>query len=181
MGDKSTLNLKTYFGDDLQDYPESPEDLKKFIEFEKQEILNLTGDEKHKRISRLAVHCRQLRNYNEAHELFKMASGYFENTNPQMKMVNYLRWGDVFRFERRFDQAWDILKKAEQILLTHQFMDYQDFYFQHLGKLFFDKDEYEKALECFEKALSLRIKKANSELISSTEFALEITKQKLKT
>ncbi len=181
MDDKSTLNLKTYFGDDLHDYPENPEDLKKFIEFEKLEILNLVGDEKYKRISRLAVHYRQLRNYDEAHELFKMASGYFENTNPQMEMVNYLRWGDVFRFEKRFDEAWDILKKAEQILLTHQFMDYQDFYFQHLGKLFFDKGEYEKALECFENALSLRIKKANPELISSTEFALKITKQKLET
>ena len=104
MDDKSTLNLKNYFGDDLHDYPENPEDLKKFIEFEKLEILNLVGDEKYKRISRLAVHYRQLRNYDEAHELFKMASGYFEKNNPQMEMVNYLRWGDVFRFEKRFDE-----------------------------------------------------------------------------
>ena len=57
------LNLKTYFGDDLHDYPESPDDLKKFIEIEKQEIHGLTEDEKPKRISRLAVHCRRLRNY----------------------------------------------------------------------------------------------------------------------
>lgn len=140
------LNIKTYFGDDLQDYPENPEDLKKFIELEKQEILNFVNDEKYKKMSRLAVHCRQLRNYDEAHELFKTASGYFENTNSKMEMINYLRWGDVFRFEKRFDEAWNMLKKAEQILLNRHFTDYQDFYFQHLGKLFFDKNEYQKLL-----------------------------------
>lgn len=179
MSDKSKLNMKTYFGEDLHDYPESSEDLKKFIEFEKQQILNLIGDEKYKRISRLAVHYRQLRIYDEAHELFKTASRYFENTNPQMEMVNNLRWSDVFRYENRFDDARSMLKKAEHIILTHQLMDYQDFYFQHLGKLLFDKCEYEKALEYFDKALALRTKKANSELILSTEFALKITKQKL--
>jgi len=181
MKDKSTLNLKTYFGDDLHDYPENPNDLRDFIEIERQEIRNLSGAEKHKRISQLGVRCRQLGNYDEAHELFKTASAYFENTNPQYAMVNALRWGDVFRFEKRFDEALDTLKKAEKILLTHKFMEYQDFYLQHLGKLFFDKSDYKMALACFEKALALRIKKDNPDLISSTEFALKVTKQKLKT
>ncbi len=173
-------NLSSLYSNDLHDYPENPTHLRRFIKIEEKEIYRLSGDEKYKRISRLAVHYRQLRNYNDAHKLFNTASRYFENTNPQMEMVNYLRWGDVFRFEKRFDEAWDILKKAEQILLANQFIDYQDFYLQHLGKLFFDKGEYEKALECFEKAHVLRIKKANPELISSTEFALEVTKQKMK-
>ncbi len=180
MEEKSTLNLKTYFGDNLHDFPESPEDLKKFIEIEEKEIQNLMADEKFKRLSRLAGLYRLLGDYSKAHERFKKTSLHFENTNPQMEMVNYLRWADVFRFEKRFDDCLDKLKKAEKILTSHSIHDYQDFYSQHLGKFYFDKGEYKKALECFKDALDLRKKKGNPELISSTKFALKITKQKLK-
>ena len=176
---ESKLNLNTYFGDDLHDYLENPDDMKKFIEIESQKIDKLSGDEKFKKISKLAVHFRQLRNYDKAHELFKMASGYFENTNSHMEMINNLRWADVFRFEKKFQQAYELLKKAEKIISTHSIFEYEDFYLQHLGKLYFDKAEYKNACECFEKALGLRVKKANPELISSTEFALKITKQKM--
>ena len=177
MSDK--LNLKTYFGEDLHDYPEKPEDIKKFIEIDIQKIDELNGDEKFKKLSQLAVYYRQLRNYEKAHQLFKIASGYFENTSPKMEMVNYLRWADVFRFEKRFNEAHELLLKVEKSISTHSFFDYEDFYLQYLGKFHFDKGNYTNALQCFEKALTLRIKKANPELISSTEFALKITKQKI--
>lgn len=175
----NNLNLNFYFGDDLHDYPESPEDLKAFVEREHQEVKQLTGAERFKRLSRLAINYRQLRNFEKAHELFKEASDYFEKSDLQMEMVNYLRWADVFRFEKRFDEAFEILKKVEEILSSSSFSDYQDFYFQHLGKLYFDKGEYEMALKCFEDALKLRTQKKNPELISSTELALKITKQKI--
>lgn len=175
----SKFNLKTYFGDDLHDYLENPEDVKKFIEIEIQKIDKLSDEEKFKKISQLAVHYRQLRDYDKAHELFKIASGYFENTNPKMEMLNYLRWADVFRFEKRFQEAYVLLNKVERLISTHCFFDYEDFYLQHLGKFYFDKNDYKNAIECFEKALRLRLKKNNSELISSTEFALKITKQKI--
>lgn len=153
--------------------------MKKFIEIESLKIDELNGDEKFKKLSKLAVNYRQIKNYEKSHELFKMASGYFENTNPQMEMVNYLRWSDVFRFEKKFQQAHDLLKKAEIIISTHSIFEYEDFYLQHLGKLYFDNAKFKNACECFEKALVLRTKKANPELISSTEFALKITKQKI--
>lgn len=175
----TSLNLKTYFGDDLHDYPESPEDLKKFVEMEGQEITNLTGDEKFKRLSRLAGHYRQLREFDKAHDLFQEASKHFEINNSQLEMINYLRWADVYRFEKKFDEASDLLEKVKQNLSVNPLSDYRDFYLQHLGKLYFDKGEYKKALQCFEDALILRKEKQNAELISSTEFALKITKQKL--
>jgi tetratricopeptide (TPR) repeat protein len=173
------LNLKTYFGEDLRDYLENPDDMKKFIEIDSQKITELSDEEKFKKVSQLAVHFRQLRNYEKAHELFKLASDYFEQANPKMEMINNLRWADVFRFENKFQEANDLLKKVEAIISTHSIFEYEDFYLQHLGKLYFDKTEFKSACECFEKALILRTKKANPELISSTEFALKITKQKI--
>lgn len=173
-------NLRSLFSDDLQDYPENPTDLKKFVEIEKNEIKKLTGEEKYKRLSRLAVQARQLRNYEEAHVFFKEASQFFEINSPKMEMINYLRWADNFRFEKKFAEAWTLLKKAENTLLKNNFVDYQDFYLQHLGKLYFDKNDYKEALSCFEKTLLLRKKKKNPELISSTEFAIEIAKKNLK-
>ncbi len=179
MIEKATLNLKTYFADDLHDYPESPTDVKRFIEIEENEIQTLMGEEKFKRLSQLAAFHRLLGDYNKAHDFFKKTSKYFENNNPQMEIINYLRWADVFRFEKRFDECLELLKKAENILLSHTPPHYQDFYFQHLGKYNFDKGEYRKALECFEMSLHLRMKKANAELIASAEFSIKITKQKL--
>lgn len=175
----SKFNIKNYFGEDLHDYLENPEDVKKFIETEIHKIDELNDEEKFKKLSQLAVHHRQLRNYDKAHELFKIASGYFEQANSKMEMINNLRWADVFRFEKRFQEALDLLNKAKKLISTHSFFDYEDFYLQHLGKLYFDKGDYRNALECFEKALKLRIGKANPELISSTELALKITKQKI--
>ena len=174
------LNLETCYGDDLHDYPENPEHIQKFIESEIQNIEKLEGDEKFKRISQLAVYYRLLRNFDKAHELFKLASSYFENNSSKMEMVNFLRWSDVFRFEKRFHEAFDLLNKVGNIISTHLFADYEDFYFQHLGKLHFDMADYIKALECFEKALSLRLCKGNPELIQSTEFALKRVNQKRK-
>jgi tetratricopeptide (TPR) repeat protein len=130
-------------------------------------------------MSRLAAHCRILNNFIEAHEFFSAASLYFKGKSPRMEMINDLRWADVFRFEKRFDEAWIVLKKVEQSILANQFLDHQDFYLQHLGKFYFDKQDYEKALESFEQALELRLKKADLDLISSTDFAIKITKQKL--
>jgi tetratricopeptide (TPR) repeat protein len=176
---KQNLNLKSYFGYDLHDYPESPEDLKKFVEIESQEITKMTGDEKFKRLSRLAGHYRQLREFDKVHDLFQEASKHFEKTNSQMEMINFLRWADVFRFEKKFDEALGLLDKVKKNLSANSLSDYRDFYLQHLGKLYFDRGEYKKALQCFEDALVLRKEKQITELISSTEFALKITKQKL--
>lgn len=89
---RNELNLKTYFGEDLRDYPENPEDLEKYCEHEELEIQSLTRDEKYKRMSLLAVRYRQLRNFEKAHELFRGASDYFKTPNPLMDMINTLRW-----------------------------------------------------------------------------------------
>jgi len=172
------MNLKTYFKDDLHDYLENPEATEAFVKVEKQEIKKLSGDEKYKRLSRLAVFQRLLGHLSEAHEMFKQAGEHFEKNHTQMQMINYLRWADAFRFEKRFAEAETILQKAEEILKGDNFTNYEDFYFQHLGKLFFDKDDFKSALSCFEKALQLRIKKGDRELIASTEFAIEITRRR---
>jgi tetratricopeptide (TPR) repeat protein len=77
-------------------------------------------------------------------------------------------------------EAERILKKAEVILKQDNISNYKDFYLQHLGKLFFDKGDFKNALTCFEKAMQLRIKKESAELISSTQFAIEITKSRIR-
>lgn len=182
-------NLNTIFSDDLYDYPEIPSSIKNHIEIENQRIQNCTGDDKFKKLSRLAVCYRQIFEFTKAHELFKTVSEHFENKNPTMQLVNFIRWSDVFRFEKKFDDCLFVLDKANQILMHTSTCDlnstndlkfeYKDFYIQHLGKLYFDRGQYPQAMNCFKQALELRLKKSNPELIASTEWAIHFTQLKL--
>lgn len=172
-------NLKVYFKEDLHDYPEDYDQMAEYVKAEFSVLENLSGVDKFKKISHLAVYSRVLGNYGQAHELFQIASDYFEKSDSKLNLVNLIRWSDVFRFEKKFDEGFKTLQKAEKILNKNNFSDYQDFYLQHLGKIYFDREEYEKAFALFEKVLKLRMIKKNSELISSTEYALKVTKQKL--
>lgn len=173
------LNLKTYFGEDLHEYPENPEDIKKFIEIELQKINELDVEDQFKKLSQLAVYYKLLKNYTQAHELLSQASDYYGKNNLKLAMINDLRWADVFRYEKRFEEARKILLMVEKSISINLFFDYEDFYFQHLGKLFFDQNDFKNAYAYFEKALKLRLKKNIPELISSTEWALKITEQKM--
>src|SRR5215471_16931495 len=47
-----------------------------------------------------------------------------------------------------------------------------DFALQHLGKVLFDQEEYERALARFQEALALREAKGDRELIASTQLAV---------
>lgn len=173
------LNLKVYFKDDLHDYPEDHEQMTEYIKAEFLMLEMLSGLDKFEKVSQLAVYSRILRSYSQAHELFQMAADYFEKNDSKMCLINLIRWADVFRFEKRFDEALAMLEKVEKILNENNYSDYQDFYWQHLGKLYFDIKDFKMANSCFDKALELRKLKKNPELISSTEFAIKFVNQKL--
>lgn len=182
MSDKKQsthLNLNSYFDDELHSHPENPEDLRKYIETEIVDAEKLEGDEKYKKLSRVAVHLGQLGELKKAHEMFGQASAQFEKSNAQLAMINLIRWADIFRFEKNFSEALAVLQKAREILNQNSFPDYEDFYFQHKGKFHFDQGEFNEALGYFEKALALRMKKNNQELIASTELAIQSTKKKM--
>lgn len=174
-----SLETKTYFKDDLHDYPENPELLESYVTIESEKAEVLEGIDRFKKFSQLAVYHRLLGNYSKSHDLFQAAEVYFLANDLKMTMINYLRWSDVFRFEKKFNECERALEKVKKILDQEGYFDYQDFYFQHLGKLYFDRGEFENAIFCFEKALELRVAKKDIDLISSTEFAIKITKAKL--
>jgi|GEM_PF-5467143 Tetratricopeptide repeat. len=175
----TNLNLNTYFGEDLRAYPESAKDVLAYIEQEISTVTDLTGSEKFKRLSRVAVKLGQVQEYAKAHVHFSAAADFFSESSAVMSMLNFIRWADIFRFEKRFDEALEKLNRAEALLTQNQFSEYEDFFNQHKGKLYFDKGEYAQALKHFEKAMLLRAGKKDSELIASTDLAIKITKLKL--
>ena len=173
------LNLNTYFGEDLRAYPESSKDVVSYIAQEQIAIADLNGSEKFKRLSRLAVKLGQVQEYAKAHVHFSDAADFFSESSAIMSMLNFIRWADIFRFEKRFEEALEKLNRAEALLSQNQFTEYEDFFNQHKGKLYFDKGEYAQALKHFEKAMSLRVGKNDLELVASTDLAIKITKLKL--
>lgn len=173
------LNLAIYFGEDLHDYPECLEDVKEYIDILKEELGHLNGDEKHKKMSLLGSYYRLIGECKEAHPYFGAAYFYFAGRNPQLEIVNMLRWADAFRFEKRFDEAQKILKQAEAVISESDNSDYHDFLEQHFGKLHFDMGNYKAALECFERAYSLRLAKGVKDLIESSDLAIRLTKHRI--
>lgn len=175
-----SLNTKTYFGEDLRAYPESVEDFKASVDEQTRQLESLTGELKYKAQSRLAVHLGILKEHAKAHSLFAESAEYFASSSPLMTLINNIRWADIFRYQGQFVHAKDLLLKAEKILKEQGFTEYQDFYFQHFGKLEFDQGHLSEALVYFEKSLALRKIKADPELLASAEFALKITKGRIK-
>ena len=58
--------------------------------------------------------------------------------------------------------------------------EYLHFAIQHLGKCYFDQQEYDVALQCFNDSLEIRKKIGDAALIESTQFAIRITKERIK-
>lgn len=71
----------------------------------------------------------------------------------------------------------DIIKQCQNNE-TIQF--YLHFAYQHMGKLNFDQLKYKSALEFFELANEIRKNLNDQGLIKSTQFAIDITKEKIK-
>lgn len=51
--------------------------------------------------------------------------------------------------------------------------NYEDFLYQHYGKSKLDEGDLNVALPYFQKALQIRMKKGNEELIRSTELCIQ--------
>lgn len=93
-----------------------------------------------------------------------------------LKITLKLRLYDVYRYQNKNDIAEkgfkEILGMTE---IGSSSQNYRDFALQHLGKLYFNMNQYDKALECFEEALALRVVKEDDDLIKSTEIAMQAT------
>ena len=122
-------------------------------------------------LCRINGHPKKALNY-----LTKCLSIAQKERNPRKEIVSLIRYGEALKYDNQhisvlktFDEAWNKC-------VYHQDGIYEDFILQHKGKCLMEMGRLEEAENCFLKSLTLRKRKNDSELILSTEKALELIK-----
>lgn len=185
---KEKFKLSIEYGDDLLERPIDGSSMASYcdecMQWLEQELGKSESEQNIHQVvtvlGEVAAYFKTLRKLDDALDLIETSLALIEQYDMSEKkfVVHSLRWADILRYRAEFGDAEKILEDTldlcERVKDLHE---YQDFALQHLGKLNFDLEEYDLALEYFEKALALRKTKNNSELIDSTEFAIKTTRK----
>ena len=91
------------------------------------------------------------------------------------------RLAHTYQKQKKFDLSKRLFNELEILCKENDDLKkYQDYLYQHIGKLNFDMKKYKEAMSFFKKAMKLRIVKGDNVLIDSTQLAIQVTKNKLK-
>ncbi len=187
---ENKFNINYLFADDLLEIPEDPSSMSDYCQqnmlwlekamklpekdWDVQQIVTVLG--------RTAAFLKILRDLDGALELIETALALIEqyDLGPKQFVIQSLRWADILRYRSEFGEAEEVFEEILEVCKKIKVVsDYKDFAYQHLGKLNFDLEDYDLALDYFEKALKLRKKKGDPALIESTELAISLTQKKL--
>jgi tetratricopeptide (TPR) repeat protein len=185
------FDLTYFYDDELKATPNNRSDMSVFVKIEKEviektDIQSLSSKDSSlflSRLGNLANFLKILRRNEEADQIYGLINELIKrfNLGEKTKFVNKLRWADNYRYLGRFDIAETWFEDCFQEIRNDKSLSrYMDFYLQHLGKVYFDQKKYVNALKLFSRALRIRQKKGDQELISSTVQALKATRSKIK-
>jgi tetratricopeptide (TPR) repeat protein len=92
------------------------------------------------------------------------------------ELVNTIRLAEARKYNGELSIAEELLRTALKWTNEEGFSAYKDFVLQHLGKCRLEQGAPDDAIRLLEEALELRIAKEDSELINSTELALQMAR-----
>ncbi|MBX2989302.1 MAG: tetratricopeptide repeat protein [Bdellovibrionaceae bacterium] len=197
MAKKPPFNLQYRFGTDLKPIPEDKASMQSYVDFLLKEIKKIpfpaapaVSDAARppenlralvKFLGEVGSYSIILGKHEGAAKALEKSLELIENfqLGSAAWAVHTLRYGDVLRLKKDDLGA----ETAFRSVLEFQARDaslaeLEDFAWQHLGRLRFDQGQLKEAEEFFTKALELRQKKNIPELVSTTQFALDITRRK---
>lgn len=92
--------------------------------------------------------------------------------DERSRAVALVRLGEAYRCADSFAQAATCLEEAALLTRSTPLSDLEDFALQHLGKTYLDSGDVDRARECLLRALELRERKDDEDLLESTRRAL---------
>ncbi|MED1089344.1 hypothetical protein [Bacillus paramycoides] len=158
------------FDNSLREKPLSLAEMKQGIAFLKEHLQEdpLYG----KNCGLIGVYERIVGNLSESKYYLHEAITYFTKLeNNQGLFINKLRLAHTYHWERDFYKANALF--TELLPTLPNFPTYEDFLYQHYGKIKLDEGDLHTALSYFQKALQIRLQKGNEELIRSTKMCIE--------
>lgn len=190
LPDEDGFNLNFGYTNDLLESPDEPADVFRYCEqcaaWINHEMEKNESDWDVKRLvtvmGRLAAYLKMLRELDDALDYIETALALIEqyDLGPQQFIAQSLRWADILRYRGEFGEAEEVFESVLDLCQKiPEAKVYEDVALQHMGKLNFDLEEYDLAMEFFEKALKLRKIKKDQSLIDSTEMAIEATRLKI--
>lgn len=175
------FNMEYDIDEALREIPKDRNSFAEGIDFILKESNGKTGVEKARLLSQAGVYQRIHGDLNESLFNLEKARALLSNTNqPRLQAINDIRIAQTLQFLQRFDESEKLYLRLQKEIQGHNELNsLLDFVCQHRGKLLFDQCRFSEAQEQFKRALELRIRKNDQELIDSTLLAVGVTKRKL--
>lgn len=162
----------------LRAYPNNKTEMLLGISLLEEEIKKISSEyEIAKKLSMLSYYQKLVENYSSSEINQLKAINLFESFNDAKGLfVAKLRLAQLKQFKKEYIESTKLFDELEFELEDNSFLEpYRDFLYQHIAKNEFEKKNYNIALEYFYKALEIRIKKNDKELIDSTQLGISVS------
>lgn len=177
-------NLSYTYDDDLNELPEEPSDLNAYadvlISHSRLEMEKSESERNWLQISKglgMAGSLRKMTGqYGDAESLLEYSLNIIalKGLPPTYYVQQSIRLCDVWKRSGSYEKAINGLSGIIDLCAKDESLhDYLDVALQHLGKAQYSVGNIEAALQSFQKALDLRIKKKDQDLIDSSQTAID--------
>lgn len=173
-----------FIDDDLRFIPKDPEYLKNYIGSLSVELENINEPgERAKVLAEMGTFSKNINQLKDAEKYLREALSLVQENKLGIRseIVYKIRLAHVIQYGRNFQKSDEMFFEIMEVCQKNEIAkDLLDFAWQHSGKNLFDQKKYSKALECFEKALEIRVsKKAAQDLIESSQVAVRRVRELL--
>lgn len=180
------FNMEFSYGDDLREVPEDTHQMKKGVDWLQDKLVEIGPDDNKKAavlLTHLGGFARIMGDYDLSEKCYLDAARAFEELKmSEQVFATKLRLAVTYQHKGNTTKSSEIYMKAIKMMKeskSQSVRSYLDFALQHYGKQKFEAKLYQEALDLFMEAMELRIIKGDLDLISSTEFAIAKTREKL--
>lgn len=189
--DIDRYDLEYGYDEDLNEAPDVPEDMNDYADvLEAQARVEMEKPEARRNWESIA------KDLGLAGALRKIAGGFekaekllryslqlcLKHKLPEkLRLQQAIRLADVKKREGHLEEALQDLENLMDDCLSNPELElaYKDVILQHTGKVHFAMGDYHEALTNFQAALSIRTKKGDMDLISSTQTAIAACKERI--
>ena len=182
--EQKVYNLNSTFNKNLRDIPENPREMADFVLEQKQKLTSASDPlERVKIMMNIGGYSRLLNKLKDAENFLSEAMSLINKHDLGLKLwvINGIRLAHVYQWKEEYKTSEQMFYNIIKVCKTKKEVStYLHFAFQHIGKLYFDMSKYDIALQNFERALKIRKKISDKNLIESTQFAIDLTKEKVK-
>ena len=158
--------------------------MENFVLEQKQKLTSISDPLKRVKVMmNIGGYSRMLNKLEEAKRFLSEAMSLIKKHDLGLKLwvINGMRLAHVYQWKKDYKTSEQMFYNFIKVCKSKKEVSvYLHFAFQHIGKLYFDISKYDIALQSFERALEIRKDVGDKDLIKSAQFAIDLTKEKIK-